>query len=208
MPISAFLDAIASEEAAPATGTAVAITGAVGAALCEMVCVHMSNAEAGTADDASVPGSDALGTDASDAGSDEPGELPKLRGRLERRRRKLLALGDRDAALVDGLFGDGGEPSTRLRRRAAGIPLAVSETALDVLVDAGAAHRRGRPGVAADAKTGAYLADAAVGASVETVRINTAALPDDRVAADLEDRAAAVERSAERVRRRVLGGRG
>lgn len=185
--IGEFLNAIASERVAPAGGTAAAISGATGAALCEMVCVHTAAA-------------------AGDEG--EPDALAALRSGLRRRRRKLVALGNRDAALVDDVFGDGREPSARLHRRAAGIPLAVAEAAAGVLTDAGTAHERGRPGVAADAKTGAYLADAAVGASLETVRINTAALEDRSFAADLEERATRVEQSAAAVSARLLGGDG
>ena len=192
-PIGEFLDAVASEQVAPAGGTAAAITGATGAALCEMVCVHTT----GVADDPS----------ASDESRGDSGgtSMSALRTGLRRHRKKLLALGGRDAAVVEELFGDGEAPSTRIRRRAAGIPLAVAEAAVAVLTDAETAHRRGTPGVAADARTGAYLADAAVRASVETVRINAAALPDRPFAADLEDRARAVEESADPVRRRLLG---
>ena len=185
-PIGEFLDAIASEQVAPAGGTVAAITAATGAALCEMVCVHTI---AGMDDGAA-------------------GELSELRSGLRRRREKLLALGEQDAGLVDDLFGDDEEPSRRLQRRAAGIPLAVSEAAASVLIDAETAHRRGRSGVAADAKTGAYLADAAVRASLETVRINAAALPDRSFAADLESRARAVEESVSDARTRLFGGDG
>ena len=183
-PVGEFLDAVASEQVAPAGGTAAALTGATGAALCEMVCVH---------------------TVAAAGDGEESGVLAALRSGLERRRRRLLALGDQDATLVGDLFGGGREPSARLRRRAAGIPLAVSEAAVSVLSDAETAHRRGRPGVAADAKTGAFLADAAVRASLETVRINTAALPDQSFASRLEARAGDVERAAAEVRGRLLG---
>ena len=183
-PIGEFLDAIASGQVAPAGGTAAAVTGATGAALCEMVCVH---------------------TIAATGDSGEADGLPALRSGLERQRQKLLALGAQDAGLVDDLFGDDEEPSRRLQRRAAGIPLAVSEAAASVLIDAETAYRRGRSGVAADAKTGAYLADAAVRASLETVRINMAALADQSFAATLEDRTTAVERSAAAVRGRLFG---
>jgi len=193
-PIGEFLDAIASERVTPAGGTAAAITGATGAALCEMVCVHTVDA----ADVRSDAGSEAT------VGESDGESLTELRTGLRRRRRKLLALGGKDATLVDELFGDEGTPSTRLQRRAAGIPLAIAEEAVAVLTDAETACRRGRSGVAADAKTGAYLADAAVRASLETVRINVAALPDRSFAMDLEDRAATVDESAAAIRRRLF----
>lgn len=204
-PIGEFLDAIASDRVAPAGGTAAAVTGATGAALCEMVCVHttaaMADGRSGVREDA-----DATFPDAEVAGDGtDRRSLPELRAGLRRRRRKLLALGEQDGRVVDALFGDDGEPSARLRRRAAGVPLAVSESALRVLIDAETVHRRGRSGVAADALTGAYLADATIRASLRTVRINTAALPDRSFAADLEERAADVEASASAVRVRLFG---
>jgi len=187
--VGEFLDAIASERVAPAGGTATAITGATGAALCEMVCTHTVAAADSEAD----------------ADGFDQESLPALRARLHRRRQTLLALGEQDAGLVEEVFGDGEAPSARLQRRAAGIPLAVSETALGVVTDAETVHRRGRDGVAADARTGAYLADAAVRASLETLRINVGALSDRSFAADLEDRAADIERSAATVRGRLFG---
>ena len=207
-PVSEFLDAIASGRAEPAGGTAAAFAGATGAALCEMVCVHTVDAGRGSADGA-VSGDGRAGSggrgDATDADTDGFGAL---RTGLRRRRRTLVALGNQDAELVEAVFGDGGAPSTRLRRRAAGIPLAVSEAALGVLTDAETAYDRGRDGVHADAKTGGHLADAAVRASIETVRINVAALPDRSFAAGVERRVADVERSAAAVRRRFLGADG
>ena len=207
-PIGEFLDAIASGRAEPAGGTAAAFAGATGAALCEMVCVHTVDAEPGLADGAASDDGHA-GPAGRDDGTDADFEgFDALRTGLRRRRRTLVALGNRDAELVEALFGDGGTPSMRLRRRAAGIPLAVSEAALGVLTDAETAYDRGHDGVHADAKTGGYLADAAIRASIETVRINAAALPDRSFAADVERRAAAVERSAATVRGRFLGADG
>ena len=206
-PIGEFLDAIASGRAEPAGGTAAAFAGATGAALCEMVCVHTVDAGRESAD---ATGSDSghAGSGGRDDGTDADADVDgfrALRAGLRRRRRTLVALGNQDAELVEALFGDGGAPSARLRRRAAGIPLAVSEAALGVLTDAETAYDRGRDGVHADAKTGGHLADAAVRASIETVRINAAALPDRSFAADVERRAADVERSAAAVRARFLG---
>ena len=209
-PIGEFLDDVASERVAPAGGTAAAITGATGAALCEMVCVHTM--AAGRDRPAGPPGAvdgDVAGNESGtehaklDGDSEEP-SFPRMRSALRRRRKTLLALADRDGAVVEELFGADGAPSTRVERRATGIPLAVAEAALEVLMAAEAAFRHGRAGVAADARTGAYLADAAVRASVTTVRINAAALPEGSFATDVEERATDVAAAAAAVRGRLL----
>jgi len=209
-PIGEFLDDIASERVAPAGGTAAAITAATGAALCEMVCVHTMAAErdrSAEPPDATDTGrvARAPGEDHAPSSADPEPSFPEIRSGLRRRRTALLALADRDGAVVEKLFGADGAASARVERRAAGIPLAVSEAALEVLLDAETVFRHGRAGVAADAKTGAYLADAAVRASVETVRINAAALPEGSFAAGIEDRATDVTESAAAVRGRLFG---
>jgi formiminotetrahydrofolate cyclodeaminase len=168
-PTGEFLDAIASGRAEPAGGTAAAFAEATGAALCEMVCVHTVDAEPGLSDGAASDDGHA-GPAGRDDGTDADFEgFDALRTGLRRRRRTLVALGNRDAEVVEALFGDGGRPSTRLRRRAAGIPLAVSEAALGVLTDAEPAYDRGRDGVHADALPDRSFA-AAVERSAATVR--------------------------------------
>lgn len=196
VPIGEFLDAIASERVAPAGGTTAAVAGAIGAALCEMVCTHTLAAETQNRAGSGAAASDAVGGDGQ--------SLSELRAGLHRRREALLSLADRDAAVVEELFGADGASSTRLERRAAGVPLSVAEASLGVLTDAEVVFARGRSGVAADAKTGAYLADAAVRASVETVRIDVAALSGESFAAEIDDRAAAVAESAAMVRGRLF----
>lgn len=210
-PIGEFLDNIASERVAPAGGTAAATTGAIGAALCEMVCVHTmaaagdgSDNPAGATHVQRVESTPDQGHAAPSRDREQP-SFPEVRAGLRRRRNALLALADRDGAVVEKLFGADSASSTRVKRRAAGIPLAVSEAALDVLLDAETVFRHGRAGVAADAKTGGYLADAAVRASIETVRVNVAALPEESFAADIEGRAAEVTESAAAVRGRLFG---
>jgi formiminotetrahydrofolate cyclodeaminase len=203
--IGEFLDRVASERAAPAGGTAAAITAATGAALSEMVCVHTVAAADERTSAAPAHGGNSVAP-VEDRDDPDPDGLVTLREGLRRRRRNLVALGERDAALVDDLFGTDGDPSTRLQRRAAGIPLAVAEASVGVLTDAETAVRHGRSGVAADAKTGACLADAAIRASLETVRINTAALQDQSFVATLETRAADIEEIAAGVRMRLFDG--
>ena len=194
--IGAFLDDVASERVAPAGGTVVAVTGAMGAALCEMACIHTMSAR--ETSDAAVR----YGTDGEVERSFEA-----IRGDLARRRRELLALATQDATLVDELFGgDAGEPADRLEKRAAGIPLATAESSLAVLQDAAVVVGRGRSGVVADARSGAFLADAAVQASLSTVRVNAAALSDRSFAETMAARADALSASAADVRSDVLGG--
>jgi formiminotetrahydrofolate cyclodeaminase len=191
--IGTFLDDVASERVAPAGGTVVAVAGAMGAALCEMACIHTMGArETGEAVE----------------GDDENGERPfeTMREDLARQRRELLALADQDATLVDELFGgDAGEPTDRVAKRATGIPLATAESSLAVLKDAAVVVEHGRSGVVADARAGAYLADAAVQASLSTVRVNTAALSDRSFAETMTARADALSASAAGVRSEVLG---
>lgn len=81
--IDGFLSAVASSNVTPAGGTAAAVVGATGAALCEMVCIH---------------------TDAAlnDAGDD-----------LRRQRRRLLTLADADADAVADLLETGSETETK-----------------------------------------------------------------------------------------------
>ncbi|RLM53573.1 formimidoyltetrahydrofolate cyclodeaminase [Halobellus sp. Atlit-31R] len=175
-PLGEFLDDIASEQVAPAGGSVIATTGAMGAALCEMVCVHTiaaGDAETSTA------------------------TLGDLREDLERRRRSLLALADRDAAVVEELFGARrGQPSARLAKRATGVPLAIAEACLHVLEDADRVIDLGAGGVVADARIGASLADSALRASLWMVRANLDTLAESSFAAEVADRAAAVERAA------------
>jgi formiminotetrahydrofolate cyclodeaminase len=199
--IGEFPDRVASERAAPAGGTAAA----TGAALSEMVCVHTVAAADERTSAAPAHGGNSVGP-VEDRDDPDPDGLVTLREGLRRRRRNLVALGERDAALVDDLFGTDGDPSTRLQRRAAGIPLTIVEASVGVLTDAETAVRHGRSEVAADAKTGACLADATIRASLETVRINAAALQDQSFAATLETRAADIEETAAGARMRLFDG--
>jgi len=190
--IGTFLDDVASERVTPAGGTVVGVAGAMGAALCEMACIHTINAR--EADD----------QQARDGDERAERSFEEIRDDLARQRRELLALADQDATLVDELFGgDAGDPTDRLQKRATGIPLATAESSLAVLEDAAVVVEGGRAGVVADARAGAYLADAAVQASLSTVRVNAASLPDRSFAETIVARADTIAASAAEVRREV-----
>ncbi|WP_144900770.1 cyclodeaminase/cyclohydrolase family protein [Halobellus captivus] len=217
-PIGTFLDDVASERVTPAGGTVVAVSAAMGAALCEMACIHTVAARGSDADDPDLTDpssgdpdfddpdfddSDLDGLDLEDPNLDG---FEDLRADLADQRRKLLLLADRDAELVDELFGGGSpsEPSDRISKRAAGVPLATAEAALAVLEDAAVVIEHGRPGVAADARAGAYLADAAVRASLATVSVNVETLEDRSYAATIEERSAEIATRAAAIRHDVL----
>ena len=81
-PIGEFLDAVASEQVTPSGGAVAPVGGAMGAALCEMVCIHT------------------VDTDGSETAADE---LIDVGGALADQRERLLDLADEDAAAVDAV---------------------------------------------------------------------------------------------------------
>ena len=175
-PLADLLSEIASASVSPASGTAGGVVGAVGTALCEMVCIHLRRA--------------GVSTDA---------DLAGLRQELEADRARLLTLAEADAAVVEELFGaagNGDEPS--VRKRSVGVPLALAETCLDVLETAtvvtGAADRP----VVVDAGIGAYFVDAALRTALFTVRTNLGSVTDESFREETERRAADVESAADR----------
>lgn len=159
--ITAFLDAVASENVTPAGGTAAAVTGATGAALCEMVCIHTIEKE---------------------GDGDVDPELRPARDELNAQREHLLRLADADAGVVDDLSGSG-PPSQAVLKRATGVPLTIAEACATVLdaavVPAAVGTERARP----DAVTGAYLVQSGLQSAVFTVRTNTDYI-DDRAFTD------------------------
>lgn len=180
--IDRFLDDVASENVTPAGGTATALVGAIGASLCEMVCIHTI------------------------AGADAPAGLAEVRDDLRSVRGHLQDLGDRDSAVVEELFGtdrDDGDRDATLTKRATGVPLAIAEACLRVLDHATVVTERGDRHVVPDAVTGAFLADAALRAAVFTVRCNLEGIADPSFVDELDRRATELRRSAQRASARV-----
>lgn len=176
--IDEFLSGVASEEVTPAGGTAAAVAGATGAALCEMVCIHAIESP----DDGDVSA-----------------ELAPIRDDLQWYRTRLLALADADAdavaALLAALPSGDADPETK---RATGVPLAVAEAGAAVLDHATVVTEAGNRTAAPDAVTGAILAHAAVRAAAFTVRSNVERIDDPSFVDEVRRRTAAVERAAER----------
>lgn len=185
-PIGEFLDAVASSEVAPAGGTATAVVGATGAAVCEMVCVH--------AGDGDEP-----------AGEDAPAEvvaLAEARTDLRDLRGRLLTLAGRDGVLVDELFATAGPPSDGAdakadMKQATGVPLAIAETTRDVLEVATTVAASATGPVLVDAGTGAYLARGALQAALFTVRCNLELVDDPSFVTEVRHRTRGIEAAAD-----------
>lgn len=176
-PIEEYLSNVASSQVAPSAGATAAISGALGAALCEMVCLHTGEAAR------------------SERLADTTVELRDLRD-------QLLTLADDDGAAVDELQ-TAFEPETddtpeqAVLRTATEIPLRIAETASDVATAATVVAADGTPNARTDAVVGATLARAAVASAAVIVRSNTGFLSDDTVVSDIESRVDAAEADAE-----------
>jgi formiminotetrahydrofolate cyclodeaminase len=175
-----FLDDIASGQVTPSGGAVAAIGGAMGAALCEMVCIHT------------------LGTDVSER---ESGELRAVGDDLTEHRERLLDLADEDAAAVDAVgaaFETGDD--TRIQaaaKRSTEVPLETAEVCLNVVQHARTVTAKGTPVAVPDAAVGALLAAAALQASVSTVRANLDMIDDESFVAELTQRANEAEAAGE-----------
>ena len=174
-----FLDDVASHEVTPAGGTTAALGGAMGTALCEMVCLH---------------------TIERDEYADVAEEMAERRDDLERQRELLLELADADAAVVDELLAafrdDAGQ--TAAQKKATGVPLAIADACVPVLEHATVVIENGNTNAVPDAVIGSHLVYAALEATVFTVRTNLGHLSDPAFVDEMETRAADLERSAER----------
>ncbi len=194
--IDAFLDSIASPQVTPAGGSTAAVVGAMGAALCEMVCIHtIERAGANTADGPRDRRYTVDGPRDSHATADA---LKHSRKVFHTQRDHLLTLADADAEAVDALLAaTEAAESTRGRRskRAIGVPLTIAESCLTILDEAPTVVTQGIGSAVPDAITGAYLTHAAGLAAVFTVRTNLDAAGDPDFETQIDDRAADTERA-------------
>jgi len=180
----ALLDRLASTDPTPGGGSAAALAGAMGAALCAMVAA-MPRTRTGA-----------------------PEERAPLEAALARARRagtRLRALVDEDSAAFDAVMAafrlpKGSDEEKAARRqaiaaanaRATEVPLETAEQCLDVLAAAVEAAAHGNPNAQSDARTGAAAALAGLMGALENVRINLRA--DDPASAPLLARAEAMLR--------------
>lgn len=182
--IEEFLAGIASERVAPAGGTGAAVTGAIGAALCEMVCIH------------SVEDGDSTGGSTA---------LAEVQEDLRAHRDHLLGLGEADASIVDDLFsGADGPVDQSAVKRSIGVPLTIAEASLTVLELAGEVVENGNRNAVPDAVTGVMLVRGALHASVFTVRRNLRQVSDQSFTTTIEGDVAELERRGQEAYERVM----
>lgn len=165
--IEQFLGAIASENVSPASGSAAAVTAAMGAALCEMTCIHTRNND---------PGGVAV-------------EVASIGDQLAEHRTQLLALARQDAHIIEAVFaGSSPDPSQAELKRLLGIPLSVAEVSLGILEQGGRIVEGIDRAVAADAKTGIILATASFDGAICIVQSNLDQVSDQTVAERMDGR--------------------
>lgn len=227
-PVDRFLAAVASENLTPAGGTAAAVVGATGAALCEMVCIHsierlddeaIEHPEEGRVDDAGGRRTDETGSTKADESGDRqprepadrgtgsgetPGsELAAVRVELEGLRSELLELAGRDSEVVTEML-SGSTVTDAETKRATGVPLAAAEACLSVLEHAAVVTAEGNRNAVPDAVTGAFLAHAALRSCVYIVRSNLERVEDRSFVDEMDRRTAELERSADRASERAM----
>ncbi|WP_336338607.1 cyclodeaminase/cyclohydrolase family protein [Haloarcula brevis] len=183
--IGEFLDAVAAEQVTPSGGAVAAVGGAMGAALCEMTCVH------------TISGDE----------SQAKAELAAVRDTLADRRAELLALADEDAAAVDAVqaaFGSDDRAGVQAAlERSTAVPMETADACLDVVEHAVTVTAAGTPVAVPDAVVGAVLAHAALGGSVSIVRANLDGIADGAFIAEMEGRADTVEAAGDAALRAV-----
>lgn len=202
MPIGAFLEALASEELTPSGGSTAAVAGAMGAACCEMVCVHTDGGSDASASDVEQ----SAGDDASTASQTATGaDLPARATELAACRERLLELADEDVAAVSAFETTSereNEAQNEAESRLLAVPVRTAETCLVVLECAEAVLRAGTPRALADGVTGVLLAAGALEAAVYTARTNLEA--SEEASEPTERRLASIEADAATAREAAL----
>jgi formiminotetrahydrofolate cyclodeaminase len=178
-PVGAFLSAVASDRVAPSAGAVTALTGAMAAALAEMVCHH-------TAADRTTA------------------RLEEAREGLAARRARLLELADEDATAVDEVhraFETDTDTTAvaeeQALERATESPVRIADACRDVAEYAAVVSADGTPNAFVDAVVAARIATAAVRAAGDIVRTNCELLDNGEMAADFRRRVADAEATAD-----------
>ncbi|MBV0926203.1 cyclodeaminase/cyclohydrolase family protein [Halomicroarcula limicola] len=184
--IDSFLSGVAASAVAPSAGAVAAVTGSMGAALCEMVAIHTSEPTA---------------------------SLTDARHDLAADREQLLELADADAAAVDTVqtaFEDGSEtdyPQAALQR-ATTVPLRIAEACATVAEHAVAVAEEGTRNAVVDVAVGARIARTALASAATIVRENLDLIDDESFVADARRRLDDAEEAADTALTAVAAGTG
>lgn len=172
------LASIASENIAPAGGSSAAVVGAIGAALCEMVCIH---------------------TIENDEDAAKATELADLQDNLRRQRTHLLQLAETDARIIDEFFsGSNGVLEQRDLKRSVGVPLTIADACLNVLKLTTEVTERSTRTAVIDAGTSVFLVQGALRASVFTVRSNLEQMSNTSFINKIEQDVGEIEKDSEK----------
>jgi formiminotetrahydrofolate cyclodeaminase len=182
--VAEFCDTVAAETSAPGGGSVAAFAGALAASLASMAARFSTEQWEEAA--GAVAQAEAL----------KARLLPLAEEDARAYETVLLALRmpkDVDEDVRDAAIGDA-------LSKAADVPLAIAEAALDVSTLAAELADRGNPNLHGDAATAVFLAEAAVRASANLVEINLATREGD----ERLDQARNLVETARRISRRVL----
>lgn len=184
--IDSFLSGVAASAVAPSAGAVAAVTGSMGAALCEMVAIHTSEPTA---------------------------SLTDARHALAADREQLLELADADAAAVDTVqtaFEAGSEtdhPQAALQRATA-VPLRIAEACATVVEHAVAVAEEGTRNAVVDVAVGARIARTALASAATIVRENLDLIDDESFVTDARRRLDDAEEAADTALTAVAAGTG
>lgn len=149
--LPSFLDRIASEQVAPAGGSATAVVGAIGASLAEMATIHTLRSE-------------------------ETDRRPRLVGAkrtLAGNRSLLEGLSVADARVVESAFGRSSpDLNGEVQNRLVAVPLAIAEVCLDVLSESKDLVSTVKQSVTQDLQTAITLVTGALRSALATAQGN------------------------------------
>lgn len=183
--IEQFLSKIASANISPAGGSVVAVTGAMGASLCEMTCIHTLN---------------------NNTVGESEAEITTARARLRAQRETLLQLAEQDAQVIETVFkGSNTNASQAEVKRSLGVPLSIAETCLDVLEYGAKIVEWNDRAVVADAKTGIILANASLEAAILIVNSNLDNVSDQSFVDHMEGRVGEIVEAADELTEELSG---
>lgn len=196
LSLEQFLAALASDAPTPGGGTAAAVTGAMGAALAEMVAqLTLSKEKYASAHEAVRPIAEA-------------GQLARA---------EFLSLAREDSEAYDRVVAarrlpknTEAEKSARVRqiavasRNATEVPMRTAQAAIRLLAALPELAEKGNPNAVSDVGAGALLLDACVEGALLNVGINLSGIEDVTFVAEMQRETAVLQEESQRLRSQVV----